>query len=88
MTNREALELKMVWSGPFGKFMQAFLKERADAQRHEVINNIPASQFEITEREQSIGQTRALIELLESVPQRINTLIAETAKKEGIHTDE
>lgn len=77
-TRKEVLELEDAWRGNFGRFLRALLIDHQQSAQEEGAMMMPASQYEMTEREQTFGKSKAFKELLEIIPQKLKELNSQT----------
>lgn len=80
MTKREAQELKMGLSSPFGRWIITHMKLRSNEIKEEAVAQIPGNILEINEREQNFGAGKVLAELVNQIPNTIDELIRKSTE--------
>lgn len=77
MTSREFVEIQSGLRGPFGKWLMQYLKAQGTDIQSTACSLVPQTLGEQIEREQSFGRAKALLELVDQIPNTID----ETLKK-------
>jgi len=83
MTSREMLEVQQGLRSQFARWLIAELKKDAAEVTELAIRMIPATLEDVNEREQLFGKAKALADLVDQIPTKIDLQIKELQVKEN-----
>lgn len=86
--NRYLVEVRSGLKTPFWSWQKKLLTETADKILKNAALNVPRTPEEVVIREQDFGRARALLDLLDQIPNTIEMEIQETKQNEQKNAQE